>query len=47
MPASNLVPRIEVVKEPGAEKVQRYVWLTGERRSALKAAVNPVRFSAN
>ncbi len=50
MPASNVVPRIEIVKEPGADKVERYVWLTGERRSPLKTAVvNGVnaRFSAN
>lgn len=47
MPASNVVPRIEIVKEPGAQKVERYVWLSGERRANLKASIVRVRFSAN
>jgi hypothetical protein len=47
MPATNVVPRIEIVKEKGAEKVESYVWLRGERSNKLKAAVVASRISAN
>ena len=47
MPATNVVPRIEIVKEKGAEKVESYVWLRGERVHKLQAAVAATRISAN
>ena len=47
MPALKNVPRLEIVRERKPEGGERFVWLVGERRQALKVAARCLGFSTN